>query len=54
VGLEIGAAFVILAGRDEARFIYLAGNVHCCVSRGHRRRRGGVARTNAEGKSGGL
>lgn len=54
MGLEIGAAFVILTGRDEARFIYLAGNIHCCVSPGHGRRRGGVARADAEGKSGGL
>ena len=51
VGLEIGAAVVILAGRDKAGLGYLAGDVHGRVSPGHGRRRGGVAGANAEGES---
>jgi len=51
VGLEIGAALVILAGRDKAGFVYLTGDVHGRVSPGHGRRRCGVVRADAEGKS---
>lgn len=51
MSLKIGAA-IILATRDEAKFVYLAGNVHC--NPGHRRRRSGVAGADAEGKSGRL
>lgn len=36
VGLEIGAAVVIVAGRDEGGFVYPANNVHCSVGPGHR------------------
>jgi hypothetical protein len=54
VGLKIGATVVILTGRDEARFVYLASNVYGLLSTGHRPRQSGVARPDAEGKSGGF
>ena len=51
VGLKIGAAVVILAGWDKARFVYLAGDVHGRVSPGHGRRRGGVVGADAKCES---
>ena len=54
MGLEIGAAVVVLAGWDKARFVYLAGDVHGRVSPGHGRRRGGVVGADAEGESSGF
>jgi len=53
VSLKIGAA-IVLATRDEAKFVYVTGNVHRFVNPGHRRRRSGMAGADAEGKSGGL
>lgn len=51
VSLKIRSAVVILAGRDERRLVYSAGNVNGSVGPGHRRRRGRVARADAECKS---
>lgn len=41
VGLEIGAAVVVMAGRDEGRFVYPASNVDRGVYTGDRRGGGG-------------
>jgi hypothetical protein len=51
VGLKIGAAVVVVAGRDEGGFVYSASNVHRSVGPGHRGRGGGLARADAEGES---
>ena len=38
VGLEIGAAVVVMAGRDEGRFVYPASNVDRGMCTGNWRR----------------
>jgi hypothetical protein len=41
VGLEIEATVVVVASRDEGRFVYPASNVNCGVCTGDRRGAGG-------------
>ena len=41
VGLEIGAAVVIVTGRDEGRLVYPTSNVDCGVCSGDGRGGGG-------------